>query len=156
MPYKDPAKNAACKRAWYLNNKEKEHARVREWNKNNPEWIKEYQKQYNKKNATKKAEQSKNWRENNRAKYNSLQAKRRAIKLQATPLWLTKKQINEINEYYVMAKELEKVFPWPQHVDHIFALQGFDICGLHVPWNLQILSQKANLEKGNRSDLCSH
>ena len=90
------------------------------------------------------------WAKSNRDVKNSNNAKRRAAKLQATPPWLTTHQLQEIDEHYAMAKELEKVFPWPQHVDHIEALQGNDVCGLHVPWNLQILSRKANLEKGNR------
>ena len=95
-------------------------------------------------------ELQRNWEALNRPKCNAKAAKRRAAKLQATPLWLTTHQLQEIDEYYAMAKELEKVFPWPQHVDHIEALQGNDVCGLHVSWNLQILSRKANLEKGNR------
>ena len=90
------------------------------------------------------------WAKSNRHKRNATEAKRRAVKLQATPPWLTKEQFLQIDEYYLMAKELEKVFPWPQHVDHEVALQGENVCGLHVPWNLQILSRKENLSKGNR------
>jgi hypothetical protein len=87
---------------------------------------------------------------NNRAVRNANEAARQARKLQASPPWLTAEHKAQIAEFYEMAKELEKVFPWPQHVDHIEPLQGKDVCGLHVPWNLQILSVKANLEKGNR------
>jgi len=77
-------------------------------------------------------------------------AKYRAAKLLATPIWLTDKQLSQIEYYYNMAKLIQDISGEETHVDHIIPLQGKEVCGLHVPWNLQILSRTDNLKKSNR------
>ena len=126
-------------REYAARNREAAKKRASEWYYNNYTYAREKQNQY-----------SKTWSKENLDKKCSYENKRRAMKLNATPSWLSKEQEAEIQDIYEMAKELEKVFPWKQHVDHIAPLKGKTVCGLHVPWNLQILSVTENLKKGNR------
>jgi len=73
----------------------------------------------------------------------------RSASLRATPQWLTSKQAQEIKDFYWLSKDLTAVSGEIYHVDHIVPLRGKNICGLHVPWNLQILPADINLSKGN-------
>jgi 5-methylcytosine-specific restriction endonuclease McrA len=74
-------------------------------------------------------------------------AKRRANKKQATPAWADTK---ELHKFYLQArlKTLESEIAW--EVDHIVPLAGVNVCGLHVPWNLQVIPATDNRRKQNR------
>ncbi len=64
---------------------------------------------------------------------------RKIRKLCATPDWANLENI----------KEIYKNCPKGYHVDHIVPLQGKNVCGLHVENNLQYLTAKENIQKGN-------
>jgi hypothetical protein len=86
----------------------------------------------------------------NKAKYAANTAKYRGMKRNATPTWLTKDQLDEIENFYWLSNDLTKVSGEVYHVDHIVPIQGKTVCGLHVPWNLQILPADLNIAKSNR------
>lgn len=100
----------------------------------------------------KKAVKAKNsrWKRNNLDKVAAQASKRRSSRINAQPPWLNRQQIKEIQWFYATAKELSWLSEEPLQVDHIVPLLGKAVCGLHVPWNLQILPKSANLKKGNR------
>lgn len=69
------------------------------------------------------------------------QAARRAGLNKATPPWVDRAELRRIYEF---AADMGR------QVDHIHPLKGKNFCGLHVPWNLQLLTATENATKGNR------
>lgn len=112
--------------------------RAAEWRKNNPEKTKAHKEI---KSAYKK---------NNPQKSAALCAKRRAAKKQRAPEWLTDEHLWMIEEFYDLAALRSKATGFTWHVDHICPLQGKEVSGLHVPWNLQVIPWVENVSKGNR------
>ena len=121
----------------------------------NKERIRAQQKAYREANKAKIYEKQKEWVSKNkdvRAKHRAtrlltkpeiVRAEKAAYKQRCRkqmPSWASIKAIKEI---YVLANKLGKT------VDHIIPLKGKTVCGLHVEYNLQILSRKENSSKGN-------
>jgi hypothetical protein len=75
--------------------------------------------------------------------------RRRRFRL-ATPKWLTAEQRMEIRLKYRLAIELSRRTGVRHAVDHMVPLHGESVCGLHVPWNLQVIPQDENLRKYNK------
>lgn len=117
---------------------------LRKWRKTFPEKRRAYYREYYKQNAIKISSAAKKWRLLNPGKVRAWNAGRRARKIQATPKWLTVTQLQEIKCIYIKADNLSLT------VDHIIPLKGKTVCGLHVPWNLQLLSSIENSRKKNR------
>ena len=92
----------------------------------------------------------KNHKINNPDMYKEMTSLRRRRFRDATPRWLTDVQKMEIRLKYRLAIELSRLTGERHAVDHIIPLHGETVCGLHVPWNLQVLTQKDNLLKYNK------
>jgi len=56
---------------------------------------------------------------------------------------------DEVKAVYAEARRLTEETGIQHHVDHIVPLQGEKVSGLHVPWNLQILTASENCSKSN-------
>ena len=104
---------------WDLENKEKRLAIGRKYGQNNPDAI--------------------------RLKA----ANRRAKKDQATPTWLSLFDKLKIRCIYQLAQMRTKESGQEWHVDHIVPLRNKKVCGLHTPWNLQVIPKMENLKKKN-------
>lgn len=72
---------------------------------------------------------------------------RRTRKLQATPVWVDPKDFRQI---YKLARQMTLETGVVHVVDHIVPLVNKNVCGLHVPWNLQVIPQLDNSRKFNK------
>lgn len=73
--------------------------------------------------------------------------RRYAYVRRATPSWVDMKLICAI---YEKARCLTLETGISHEVDHIYPLRAATMCGLHVPWNLQVLTRSENASKNNR------
>jgi len=90
------------------------------------------------------------WKEKHPEEVKASTKHRRDKHKQATPAWLTPEHKKQIRQLYVDAMTATKITGTAYVVDHIVPLRGEGVCGLHVPWNLQIMSRAENLKKSNK------
>jgi 5-methylcytosine-specific restriction endonuclease McrA len=174
-----PGVVAARAAEWYKNNPDRvyerylrwkaanpgvEQERNKRWRARNPEREKENGKRYYAQNKLKMLKANSEWAKANRRRMNDYSLayakrnphkitahvrKRQAAKLQRTPHWLTEDQIKTMELFYMAAAALTKDTGVRHEVDHIVPLQGKLVSGLHVPWNMQILTRSQNRSKTN-------
>ncbi len=87
------------------------------------------------------------WARANRGLVTALNAKYTATQRKATPAWVDHEAIAAI---YQQAAHMTTDTGIRWEVDHIVPLQSPLVCGLHVSWNLQVLTKSANCSKHNR------
>ena len=90
------------------------------------------------------------WRDRNGAKIKAVDLRHKMKLRKATPSWLTDAHWAQMNRFYERAKLKTKRTGIRHDVDHIIPIAGETVSGLHVPWNLQILTQRQNVRKSNR------
>lgn len=134
----------AYQKAWYATHKEQARKTRLGWRTKNADVAAARPKAWREANAERYRECLRNWSRENAARKNALNAAYKASVVNACPQWLTKEHKQKIRKTYAYAKA------FGCHVDHIVPLKGKMVCGLHVPWNLQILDPHSNISKGNR------
>jgi 5-methylcytosine-specific restriction endonuclease McrA len=90
------------------------------------------------------------WKEANKVQVRADTKARRRKHRDATPNWLTRRQKSEIRQLYQIAITMTQTTGEQYVVDHIVPLRGEEVCGLHVPWNLRVITQEENLKKSNK------
>jgi hypothetical protein len=129
----------AVKRNWYSKKGWKTHKAYRETNRKS---IREkYKAHYEKNRENILARQRAN-----RAYY---LAKCREYQLRKVKATLKNLSSKVFLPFYKERERLTKETGVEYHVDHIVPLNGATVCGLHVPWNLQVITAEENMAKKN-------
>jgi hypothetical protein len=128
-------KAKAYHRATYADKRDHKIKKAVEWVKNNPEKYKV---------------NAKKCYENNKSKVMAYAGMRRALKRNAVPIWIDSVK-NSLNAIYAMRDWMNlTMFGIKYEVDHIIPLKNSRVCGLHVPNNLQVITQFDNRSKQNK------
>lgn len=130
---------------YYFKNKSKIQTRTKKWREANKERLLKQEELYRSNNRNK----ARDYYQRNKDYFLQSNKQRKARKLSATPPWLTQEHVNQMRQFYYFRGNISGVVGREYHVDHIVPLQGENVCGLHVPWNLQVIPAKDNLSKGN-------
>lgn len=137
-------------RSWHNRNKLRSLENSRKWKNKNPEKVKNQSKKWIENNKEAHKENNRIWKSLNKAANCNISSRYRARKTISSPPWLTAIQKAQITEMYDIAAARTFQTGIRYQVDHIHPLQGENFSGLHVPWNLQIITAKENASKRNR------
>lgn len=145
----NPEKSIEANRKWYEQNRTKKLIADKNRRIANLQKFLERERSSYARNRESALIKNEKWRRQNKPVIAAYAAKRRSAKAERTPPWLSVEQHEAILKYYIEASELTASTGIIHHVDHIVPLRGKTVSGLHVPWNMQILTAVENLKKNN-------
>lgn len=138
------AKEAASGKVWYDAHRKEQLESFKDYRKKNLKKIKSKQKDWYGGNKEHTLARMREYYRTHKEEVRALNARYRAKRLQATPLWTN---FDKIKEFYKEARLLTEETGVPHEVDHIYPLQGKTCCGLHIENNLQVITMEENRNK---------
>ena len=121
------------------------------WKDKNREHVRSSGLKWQRQNREKCRASSSAWAKKNKPKICSNTIAYNSRKAKAQPSWLSAIQLAQISEMYDVALAKTTQTGIVHHVDHIYPLKGVECCGLHVPWNLQVIPAVENISKSNKT-----
>jgi hypothetical protein len=155
----------ANNKEWFEANKERKHATTKAWGMANKEKrsqdaakryienkdaILERNRQNYHANIEKERARGSAYFQQNKETHRARVAKYRKARIERTPAWTNESDKLRMKCYYQVAKMRTRETGETWSVDHIVPLQGEGVSGLHVSWNLQVITKSENVAKGNK------
>lgn len=139
---------------WYQNNADEQREKGKEYHYKNYEKNKERiiktANEWQNKNRDRYREIAKKCYEKNKLNKFAYQALARAARRNAVPKWIDEELKKKIQDFYIEARLKTRDSGIKYEVDHIVPLVNNEVCGLHVPCNLRVVTQYENRSKQNK------
>ena len=117
-----------------------------DWYKNNKDKKRAYDAKRREEKRHLYRDASKRWHRAHPDRKNADTSARRKRVRQRMPPWIIP---SAMKCFYEQAQRVSLCLSIAHHVDHIIPLRGKTVSGLHVPWNLQVISATKNMRKQN-------